>query len=150
MEQLTDLFELQLDQPALNYLNESARWARFLSIMGFIFCGLMLITGIFFGSVLSGMMSAMNNETAMMGGGFLSFIYIFCALIIFFPSLYLFNFSTKMRRAFRNNDQQVLNDSLKNLKSFFKFYGIFTIIILSFYALVIIAAVIGAMIGHRR
>ena len=76
-------------------------------------------------------------------------MYIFFALIIFFPSLYLFNFSSKMRKAFQNNDQQVLSDSLKSLKSFFKFYGIFTVIILSIYALAIIAGIIGAMVGHR-
>ncbi len=151
MEQPTNLFELHLDQQSLNYLNEAARWARFLSIVGFISCGLMVIVGVFFASALSAMMSSVSSESAfaIMGGGFLSFMYIFFALIIFFPSLYLFNFSSKMRKAFQNNDQQVLSDSLKSLKSFFKFYGIFTVIILSIYALAIIAGIIGAMVGHR-
>jgi uncharacterized membrane protein len=151
MEQPSNLFELHLDQQSLNYLNEAARWARFLSIVGFITSGLMIIFGVFFASALSTIMSGMSSESgfAMMGGGFLSFMYIFLALIIFFPSLYLFNFSSKMRRAFQNNDQQVLSDSLKSLKSFFKFYGIFTVIILSFYVLAIIAGVIGALVGHR-
>ncbi len=151
MEQPTNLFELQLDQQSVNYLNESARWARFLSIVGFISCGIMVIVGVFFASALSGMMSGMSNESAfgMMGGGFLSFLYIFFALVIFFPSFYLFNFSAKMRKAFHNNDQQVLTDSLKSLKSFFKFYGIFTVIVLSLYALAIIAGIIGAVVGHR-
>ncbi len=151
MEQPTNLFELHLDQQSLNYLNEAARWARFLSIVGFISCGLMVIVGVFFASALSAMMSGMSSESAfaIMGGGFLSFIYIFFALLIFFPSLYLFNFSFKMRKAFQNNDQQVLSDSLKSLKSFFKFYGIFTVIILCFYALALIAGIIGAMVGHR-
>ena|ERR1700676_2429714 len=151
MEQPTNLFELHLDQQSLNYLNEAARWARFLSVVGFISSGLMVIIGVFFASVLSSMISGVSNESAFatMSGGFFSFIYLFFALIIFFPSLYLFNFSSKMRRAFQNNDQHVLSDSLKSLKSFFKFYGIFTVIILSFYALAIIAGIIGAMVGHR-
>jgi hypothetical protein len=72
------------------------------------------------------------------------------ALLVFFPSLYLFNFASKMKRAFQGNDQQVLTASLKNLKSFFKFYGIFTVVILSFYALIIIAAIVGAMVGRRH
>ena len=151
MEQPTNLFELHLDQQSLNYLNEAARWARFLSIVGFISSGLMIIVGVFFGSALSTMMSGMSSDSAfaMMGGGFLSFMYVFFALIIFFPSLYLFNFSSKMRRAFQNNDQLVLSDALKNLKSFFKFYGIFTVIILSIYVLALIAGIIGAIVGHR-
>ncbi len=40
MEQPTNLFELQLDQPSINYLNEAARWGRFLAIIGFIYIGL--------------------------------------------------------------------------------------------------------------
>jgi flagellar biosynthesis protein FlhB len=151
MEQPTNLFELQLDQPSLNYLNETARWARFLSIVGFVSCGLMVIMGVFFGSVMSGLMSNMGSESvAMLSGGFFSIFYVLLALLVFFPSFYLFSFSSKMRKAYQNNDQQILTDSLKNLKSFFKFYGIFTIIILSFYALVIIAAIIGSVVGHRR
>ena len=49
MEQSSNLFELQLDQPSINYLSEAARWSRFLSIIGFIYCGLMVIFGLFFG-----------------------------------------------------------------------------------------------------
>ena len=150
MEQPTNMFELQLDQPSLNYLNETARWARFLSVVGFVTCGLMVIVGVFFGSVMSGLMSNMGNESvAMLGGGFFSILYILFALLVFFPSFYLFSFSSKIRKAYQNNDQNVLTDSLKNLKSFFKFYGILTIVVLSFYALAIIAAIIGSMVGHR-
>jgi hypothetical protein len=153
MEQPTNLFELQLDQPSLNYLNESARWARFLSIIGFVFCGLMVIVGIFFGGAMAAMMSGMGGEAAPVTGFlsfFVSFAYIAGALLIFFPSLYLFLFSSKMRKAFHNNDQPVLTESLKNLKSFFKFYGICTVIVMSIYALAIIAGIIGAMVGSRR
>ena len=71
------------------------------------------------------------------------------ALLLFFPAYYLFNFSTKLRRAVYNNDQPVLTESLKNLKSFFKFYGILVIVLLSFYILIFIAGVIGALVGHR-
>ncbi len=147
----TNLFELQLDPSSLNYLNESARWARFLAIIGFISCGLMIIVGVFFGSVMSGLMTNAGSESAaMMSGGFFSIIYILISLLLFFPSLYLFNFSSKMRKAFQNNDQLILTDSLRNLKSFFKFYGIFTVVILSIYALALIAAIFGALLGSRR
>jgi hypothetical protein len=147
----TNLFDLQLDQSALNFLNESARWARFLSIIGFISCGLMVV-GSFFGSAIASIMySSMGNEAlSMMGGGFIAILYLLVASLVFFPSLYLFRFSSKMRKAFRNNDQVILTDSLKNLKSFFKFYGICTVVILSFYALIIVAAIIGAMVGRRH
>jgi len=153
MEQQEHLFDLHLDQQSVNYLNETARWSRLLSIIGFIYCGLMVIFGLFFGSMMTRMMSGMSGTDAgftTFGGAFLSFFVILMALILFFPAYYLFNFSSKVRRALQNNDQAVLTDSLKNLKSFFKFYGILVIIFLSIYALALISAVIGAMVGSHR
>jgi hypothetical protein len=147
-----NLFDLQLDQTSINYLNEASRWSRFLSILGFIYCGLIVLLGIFFGSVMSRLpgMYGDNSAMQMMGSGAFGFIFFCIALIMFFPALFLYNFSTKIRRAFRNNDQPVLSESFKNLKSFFKFYGIIAIIGLSFYALAIVAAIIGAMVGSHR
>ena len=153
MEQQGNLFDLHLDQQSVNYLSETARWGRLLSIVGFIYCGFMAICGLFFGSLMTRMMmSGVGGSEAVMSGvgtAFLSFVIIFMALILFFPAYYLFNFSSKVRRALRNNDQTVLADSLKNLKSYFKFFGILIIIVLSFYALALISAIIGAMVGHR-
>jgi hypothetical protein len=153
MEQPANLFELQIDQPSLIYMNESARWARFLSILGFIGCGLVVLGGLFYGTMFSSLMKNMDPETAGVAGslasGFSIVGALLGALLVFFPSLYLYKFSTKMRIASNNNDQPALTDSLKNLKSFFKFYGITTIIVLSFYALIIIAAVIGAIVGRH-
>ncbi len=153
MEQPTNLFELQIDQPSLIYLNESARWARFLSIMGFIGCGLLILMGLFYGTMFTSIMKNVDPETAGVAGGLASTFAVFGAvlgaLLLFFPALYLFRFSSKMRLASNNNDQPALTDSLRNLKSFFKFYGIMTIIVLSFYALLIIAGVIGVMVGRH-
>jgi Family of unknown function (DUF5362) len=147
----TDLFDLHIDQPSINFLGEAARWSRFLAIIGFIYCGLMVIFGIFFGTILSLMAPAMGGDPAMsiLGSGLFSGIIIIVSLLLFFPAYYLFNFSTKMRKALQNNDQPVLAESLKNLKSFFKFYGIFVIVGISFYALMIIFGIIGAIVGHR-
>jgi hypothetical protein len=154
MEQQENLFDLHLDQQSVNYLSETARWSRLLSIIGFIYCGFMAIVGLFFGSMMSRMMAPGlgGSEATLPGVGtaFLSFFIILMALILFFPAYYLYNFSSKMRRALRNNDQAVLTDSLKNLKSFFKFYGIIVIIVLSVYALALISAIIGAIVGSHR
>jgi Family of unknown function (DUF5362) len=147
-----NLFELQLDQSAINYLNEASRWSRFLSILGFIYIGLLLIIGILFGSFGNSLMPGTGGESEMpmrLSGVLISFLLILAAAVLFIPVLFLFNFSTKMRRALRNNDQPVLADALKNLKSFFKFYGILAIICLSLYGLAIIAAVIGGLVSHR-
>jgi hypothetical protein len=153
MEQQGNLFDLHLDQQSVNYLRETARWSRLLSVIGFIYCGLLAIGGLLFGSVITKMMPSLAGSEAGLsgvGGVFLSSIFIILALILFFPAYYLFSFSAKMRRALQNNDQAILTDSLKNLKSFFKFYGILVIIGLSIYGLALISAIIGAMVGSHR
>ncbi len=147
-----NLFELQLDQSSINYLNEASRWSRFLAILGFIYIGLLLIIGILFGAIGNSLLQGTGGDSDMparFSGVFISFLLILVAAVLFVPVLYLYNFSTKMRKALRNNDQPVLTDALKNLKSFFKFYGIIAIVVLSLYGLAIIAAVIGGIIGHR-
>jgi hypothetical protein len=147
----TDRLELQLDQPSLDYLNEASRWGRFLAILGFIYIGLLLLIGILFGSFGNNLIPGTGDSDSPMrlSGVFVSFLIILVAAVLFVPVLYLYKFSTKMRKALRNNDQPALTDALKNLKSFFRFYGIVAIIGLSLYGIAIIAAVIGGMVGHR-
>jgi hypothetical protein len=148
MEQNTEnssLFELQIDHNATAYLKEAARWAKFLSIVGFVFCGLMIIIGIFAGSIFTFIFSRMNPE-GFGGAGvgvFFTVIYILLAALNFFPCLYTYNFATKAQTALRNNDQEQLNLSLKNLKSLYRFLGILMIIVLGFYAIAIVFGLIG-------
>jgi hypothetical protein len=150
MEQTSSLFSLSIDPVTKSYLAETARWARFLAICGFVLLGIMLLFGIF---VLVGLSSNIstnlgqeyggNNMFGAMGMGAFAFAYIISALIIFFPMLYLLRFANRMRASLNGNDQQALNYSFQNLKAYFRFLGILVIIILAFYAIGIIFAIIG-------
>jgi len=144
----TSLFDLQLDQQAIVYLGEAGRWARFLAIIGFVGSGIMVLVGLFLGSFMSSAFSSMGGGASMLGGGFFAFLYVVIALLIFFPSLYLYHFGSKMRTALRSNDQELLVNSFKNLKSYLKFYGIMAIICLGLYALALVAAIVGAAVGR--
>ena len=74
----------------------------------------------------------------------MTIVYLLIALLLFFPCLYLYKFSVKMQSAVKVVSQENFDESLMNLKSMFKFYGIFTIIILSFYTLVFIIVILAA------
>jgi hypothetical protein len=147
----TPLFELQLDQQASAYLGDTARWAKFLAIVGFIFCALIVIVAIFAGSIFSAMFGRMGGQmgtnsldgVGAAGGAFIAVLYILIALLYFFPLLYLYNFATKMRAALRSNDQVQLTASLRNLKACFRFIGVLTIISLGFMALGLLFGIIG-------
>ena len=143
-EQSSNLFDLHVDHRSTSYLNETARWAKFLAIVGFVSCGILVLVAIFAGSFLAGAFGRLGTEGAALGGAMLSTIYILIALVNFFPCFYLFNFASKMQMAIRSNDQEKLSASFSNLKSCFKFVGIMTVIVLSFYGLILIFAVFSA------
>ena len=57
--------------------------------------------------------------------------YFIMAAIYFIPVYYLYNFSKNAKIAVSNKDSNQVENSMKNLKSLFKFYGIFSIIYLA-------------------
>ena len=154
MEQTTtaNVLALQIDTGNTPYLAETAKWAKFLAIMGFIFCGLMIIVGLFAGTIFTAYFnqaSSLGTDGGLgtLGAGVFTVIYILIALIYFIPCLYLFNFASKMQAALRTNDQVNLNASFRNLKACFKFWGILLIICLCFYAIILITAIMGSGLG---
>lgn len=146
------LFELQVDHNVSGYLKETARWAKFLAILGFIFCGLMVLIALFAGSFITAILSMGNGAAAGMGymGGVVSFVYIVMALLFFFPCFYLYNFASRMQVALRSNDQEQLAKSFRNLKSCYKYIGIFTIIYLVLVLLLILFNLSGAFAPRIR
>ena len=142
--QETSLFGFGIDQSSRAHLSEAAKWAKFLAIVGFVMCGLIVVMAIFFGSFLATMSSSFNDESrssaALTGGmgAFVAIFYIGIAILFFFPYLFLFRFATRMKAALNTNDQLTLNTSFQNLKIMFRYVGILTIVMLSFYALAIL------------
>lgn len=141
-------FELQLDETAKDFLKETAKWANFLSILGFVGIGLMLIFAVFAGSIFSAMGNTMPGMGGM-GGSFgviMAFVYVFIAAIYFFPVYYLNKFAVNAKRAFRDNDSEALTNSFGYLKSHYKFIGILTVAILILYGLIFVFGILGALL----
>lgn len=129
---------LTINGVATSYLRETAQWATFLSIVGFVATGLIVIVGIFIGSFMKMIMP--GGEFGQMPGGmgiFMSLIYVGMGVLYFFPSWYLFKYSQKLKLALNSRDSNEITNAFENQKSLYKFWGIFTIVILSFYSLAI-------------
>ena len=117
-------------------LTSAAKWSKFLSIVGFIGCVLMLLAGIYMATIMPSLgVYAYASESARIAG----IVYIITSVILFFPFLYLNKFSNKIREAIRSTSQESLDTAFINLKSMFKFYGIVTIIFLLIFALAFLA-----------
>ncbi len=139
---------LQLTPLSLDYLNQTRKWTYFLSIIGFIFCGLLALAGLFFGSIMTSLDHFTSEFTggssmAALGSGFMTVFYLVVAFLIFIIYRYLFRFSVHLKTALASNENIALEDSFKNLKSYWKITGIITIIALVFYAIAFLFALIG-------
>ncbi|RXJ51396.1 DUF5362 family protein [Gelidibacter gilvus] len=141
-----ETFELNLPPVILGFLKETSTWTYFLSILGFIGIGLMILGGLFFSLAMN--LIPGGNPYAGLGVdmSYFGMFYVVIALFYFFPVLYLFNFSRKMKSALNSNNNDELTSAFSNLKSHYKFIGIFTIVIISLYVLIFVFAMIaGAM-----
>lgn len=134
---------LSINEEIKLYLKETAKWAKFLAIIGYIGIGFLLVFSLFmlFGmTAFAGMLDAM--PLTLMG-----LLYIVMAILYYFPVNYLNKFANKTKRALAENDQDEINLGFKNLKSMFKFMGILTIVVLCLYALIIVVMVPAAIIS---
>ncbi len=124
---------ISLNQQSLGYLKETAKWATFLSVLGFIMIGLILLGGLGFTLFMSS--SAMPGA-----GGFFGFglVYLLFLGIYIYPILKLYQFATKCKRAVSASSTALMTEALSSLKSCYKFIGILTIITLAFYMLMLI------------
>lgn len=148
MEEQKPLFDLNIDNEAKTYLYETARWGRFLAIVGLVVCSLLVIAGLYF-ALLPASVSRIDSDILLsaeekrvasvsMGIGL-----ILAALLYFFPCLYLLRFSAKMKTALQADDPSNLTESFRQLKSAFRYVGILTIIFLGIYLLGILLSALG-------
>jgi hypothetical protein len=142
--------ELQLDQSAKDFLKETAKWAYFLSIIGFVGIGIMSIFAIFAGT-LFGKLGSTVPGMGMYGGSFgaiIGVVYFLMAALYFFPVYYLFKFGSNAKKAFRENNSEALSISLGYLKSHYKFVGILIISILVMYGFFFVFAILGTLLAR--
>jgi len=140
-EPIIQLAELKLTSEAKSYLRETAKWAFFLSIIGFIGIALMIIFALFASSIFGSLPQYQNLPFNM--GKIIAIIYLVIAAIYLFPVYYLMQFANKMKAALSLKEDAILTESFEMLKSHYKFIGVFTIIILSLYALLFVVGMLG-------
>ena len=137
---ITELEQITINTKSKSFLKEIAKWAFFLSIIGFIGIALMVLLGVF-SSVLFGAIPQTEQipfDFSLM----MTIMYLVLAVLFFFPVYYLLKYSTKMKKALASKNDETLADALEMLKSHYKFIGVFTIITLSLNAMLIVVSLI--------
>ncbi|WP_372754826.1 hypothetical protein [Labilibaculum sp.] len=135
--------ELLLEAQAELYLRETSKWAKFLSIVGFVFMGIMVLIAVIIFAFAGTMGSMMPFPMSLLG-----LVYLLIALLYCIPIYFLLSFSNKAKAALISRSSATLSESMKYLKSHYKFIGIFTIVMLAMYPIgIVIAIIIGASQG---
>ena len=135
---------IEVNFESRNFLYSAAKWSKLLAVIGFVFVGILLLTAVFVSGLLTHL-KAMNANLGRIPVGTLSAFYVFLALLYFFPSLYLNQFSRNIKEGIKYNSSVQLSRAFLKLKSFFKFWGILTLIIIVFYFLLIVMGVVGGL-----
>ncbi|WP_133551450.1 DUF5362 family protein [Algoriphagus boseongensis] len=135
---------LTLERPALGFLMETARWGKFMAIVSFVGLGLLVLLGIFYSAFISSLAGGELDELPASISGAVGLVYVLMAVLFFFPVLYLYRFSVKIQSSIRSKTTEEFTHALSNLKSLFKFMGIYTVVILAIYALVLFGVMLGA------
>lgn len=140
-----DEIKMRLTPMAEQYMLASTRWAKFLSILGFIAAGFMLIFSLSLSSIMS-LATAFNPAGGAGLAGvpifFLSAIYIGMSVIYFMIAFYMYNFATKTQRGILQRDEYSMEAGFKALKSQLTLMGVMAVIGLSLLALIVVFAII--------
>lgn len=147
--QLTEETKMYLTENSKSFLKETAKWAYFLSIMGFILIALLVLVALLMGTLFAKLVDLGGGVAALgaSSGGLIMTIYLLFAVIYFFPVYYLYQFASKIKAAFTTDNNEQLNTSFEYLKSHYKFLGIFTLVVTIIYALILVLGIIGGIMS---
>jgi hypothetical protein len=134
----TQVSEAKITDHMVNSVRSTKPWTRFLSILGFIAVAFMLVFGI--------LMMVVKNILPQANGDFpvvlMGLMYILMSLFYLFPSMYLFKYSSAVDRFLLSGRESEMESALSYQKSFWKFVGILSLIMIIIAILGIIAAII--------
>ncbi len=140
--------DMYLPDPIREPMLKTVPWKRFLAIMGFIGSGFMALFGIIF---LAGF-SAFGSDMGMPGfgagmGAFMGLIYIGIAVLYLFPSIYLFRDGSALKSYKVTGASEDLVKSVTNGSKFWKFVGIYAILVLAIVPIMMIIGIASAAVS---
>jgi heme/copper-type cytochrome/quinol oxidase subunit 2 len=138
METTSEERKIEIGPETLDNLNSVRKWTMFLSVLGFILLGLIIIAGL----ATSLFLTTFKTQEANLGipESFMILIFLVVGVIYFFPVFFLFRFSRNMRDAIQNLDKEKLQKGFRNLRLYFTYIGIMVIVVLSIYAVALLFA----------
>jgi hypothetical protein len=123
--------EGQITPMMLQHLQDTRPWVLFLSIVGFIAIGLMVVGSLYVMTALGRMIP-----------GWMGVIYLGVAAIYVVPTLTLFRYASAISYIFQGGGTHALEEALRLQRSFWRFVGMLTAILLGLYGLMFAGAMV--------
>ncbi|MBL7683873.1 MAG: hypothetical protein JNK00_10980 [Flavipsychrobacter sp.] len=137
--------QITIDETGKAIYLEMTRWTKFLAIVGFVILGLMVLLGLFMGSIMATAMG--GSAMGAMGSIGLTLLYLLMAALYFYPTYALYKYSVLIKPALANADTELFNKAINYKKNMFVYMGVLMIIVIALYALIFIFAIMGGFIG---
>ena len=135
--------KLELNKASIHNLNTIRKWTYFLSVLGFIMMGFVVIFGFSIGFIMEKFIGDIGDSYAY---GVMGFVYVVMAVIYFFPILYLYRFSTNARKSLEQNDSDALTSAFRFLKDHYVYMGILLAIASGMYLLMMMVLAIMVLV----
>jgi len=131
--------KLVVTEEMRSYIYDITRWAKFLSIVGFVFSVILILVSFTIPAMIESN-PVLAKQLGSLGQGSstaITIVYLILGLFYFYPSLLLFRISNNGKQGVLFGNQESLNTAMQNVKSLFKFWGIITITVIVGYFLLI-------------
>ncbi len=128
----------------VDHLRATKPWVRLISVVMFIFAGLIFLGGF--------LMLFMPSPAGMRGFGFgpvIGIIYFLMGGLYLFPAYFLHQYASSIQDLLQGGGDSAMENVLGSQKSFWRFSGILTLVIIGIYALIFFFAIFGAMTTLR-
>ena len=124
-----------LNDQIKGYMLEIAKWAKIIAIIMIVVSVLIVLTVILGSTYISSMVGMRGFQGIPGLAGLIIFLVLGVATLIFIPNFYLLKHANATRNALSSGNESMLTEAFENLKSYFKFWGIFLVIWASLYVL---------------
>jgi hypothetical protein len=120
--------DIQIDNEVKQQFTEAAKWSKFISILVFVFAGIMLVIGIAGSTFLLQALSKYNSSflgIGALGNGVVIAVVVVLVALFSFIYFFLYKFATKIKIAIASEDKNLMTEALGALKTFFIISAIF-------------------------
>ncbi len=122
------------------HLQATKPWVRFISIIMFISVGFMFLAGL----IMMFIPSPMGGQGFQIGP-VMGILYFLLGGLYLAPAFFLHQYASSIQDLLRGGGDVAMEAALGSQKSFWRFVGILTLVIICIYALIFVFVIFGAM-----